>query len=379
MNGIPVAGGSPETDGSPETGGSPAAGGSPETGGSPEALAEAAPPSRGPRRPRTGTPSRRPGSLRRTTTHTSLRPDGLLGDVHLTAAGRDLWTGPAGQSEVRARATVEAVVEYTGGRQLRSLRIEPHRAGDRPEVLQGRSVASGLRKALAEALPGESPGSLRYQLLDDLPTAVLVSGYAMGAGGLHIPRSSFDFHFNADVCAGWATGASLLSEADLLGRVPHARGPVAPSLACDGDDGAWHEVGPMSAHAMRRWRRLDVWRPASAGPVEVEAFFRDSHVDVDGVETVVHEYLVSATLEPSSLAFRDIRAEVAVLPWPECPSAAASAGRLIGSQPGDLRTRVRADFTGTSTCTHLNDTLRSLACLPDLVGELAGATGTAGT
>lgn len=358
--------------GKPEAGGFTGPG-NPEAGDHLEALASAAPPSRGPRRPRPGTPARRPGSLRRTTTHTSLRPDGLLGDVHLTAAGRDLWTGPAGRSEVRARATVEAVVEYTGGRQLRSLRIEPQRAGDRPEVLRGRSVASGLRKALGEALPGESPGSLRYQLLDDLPTAVLVSGYAMGAGGLHIPRSSFDFHFNADICAGWATGASLLTEADRLGRVPHARGPVAPPLVCVGDDEAWHQVDPMSPHAMRRWRRLDVWRPAPEGPVEVEAFFRDSHVDVDRIETVVHEYLVTATLEPDSLTFGDIRAEVAVLPWPECPSAAASARRLLGSRPGDLRTRVRSDFTGTSTCTHLNDTLRSLACLPDLVAGMAGA------
>jgi hypothetical protein len=49
-----------------------------------------------------------------------------------------------------------------------------------------------------------------------------------------------------------------------------------------------------------------------------------------------------------------------VLPWSECPQAAASAGRLVGQRVGDLRALVRDDLVGTSTCTHLNDLLSSL-------------------
>ena len=49
-----------------------------------------------------------------------------------------------------------------------------------------------------------------------------------------------------------------------------------------------------------------------------------------------------------------------VLPYVECPSAAASAARLAGQDLDALRERVRADFVGTTTCTHLNDLLRSL-------------------
>ena len=52
-----------------------------------------------------------------------------------------------------------------------------------------------------------------------------------------------------------------------------------------------------------------------------------------------------------------------VLPAPECPAAAASAQRLVGCSLGQLREHVASSFTGTSTCTHLNDALRALGDL----------------
>ena len=58
-----------------------------------------------------------------------------------------------------------------------------------------------------------------------------------------------------------------------------------------------------------------------------------------------------------------------VLPWQECPSAAASGSRLVGADIRELRSLVRDGFAGTSTCTHLDDALRSLedvAALLDL-------------
>ncbi len=330
-------------------------------------------PRRGPHQAHAGTPARRPASLRRTTTHTSERPDGPLGDVHLIALGRDLWTGPDGSAETIDRAALDATIAFTADRALRDIRSEP--PADALAALSGRRVGSGFRRALDKTLPDEDrTASLRYQLLDDLPTAVLVSGYAMGAAGLHPPTGSFKLTNQADICAGWATGATILVETEARGRVPQSFGPAAPPLTAPTDPDApidpeaWHEVPPLGPHAMRRWRRTDVWRNEPGGPVQVEAFFRDSHMDQSGRQTVVHEYLVTAELDPVTLVFRSCQADIGALPWMECPSAAASAGRLVGTTPGDLRARVAQTFTGTSTCTHLNDTLRSLAALPYLAG-----------
>ena len=64
------------------------------------------------------------------------------------------------------------------------------------------------------------------------------------------------------------------------------------------------------------------------------------------------------------------------LPWPECPQAAASASRLVGQPVGELRDFVRQDLSGTTTCTHLNDLLRSLAdvaTLAAILGERVSA------
>jgi hypothetical protein len=49
------------------------------------------------------------------------------------------------------------------------------------------------------------------------------------------------------------------------------------------------------------------------------------------------------------------------LPWQECPGAVASAERITGMTLGELHFRVRQELFGTSTCTHLNDLLRSVA------------------
>jgi hypothetical protein len=59
-----------------------------------------------------------------------------------------------------------------------------------------------------------------------------------------------------------------------------------------------------------------------------------------------------------------------LLPWVDCP-AALSASRLAGLPESGLRRHVRDTFLGTSTCTHLNDTLRSLEDIPALL-TLAG-------
>lgn len=62
-----------------------------------------------------------------------------------------------------------------------------------------------------------------------------------------------------------------------------------------------------------------------------------------------------------------MNAEVRVLPWQECPGAIGSAARVTGMSLNEIRDRVRGEFVGTSTCTHLNDTVRALADLGALL------------
>src|SRR5205085_3238929 len=119
--------------------------------------------------------------------------------------------------------------------------------------------------------------------------------------------------------------------------------------------------------SMRRRRLVDVtW----GDPLAVSAMFRDTHKPVAGAETVLHEYTVEATVDRRDLVVLTCAATPRSLPWAECPEAAASAHRLEGQRAGDLRRFVRAELTGTTTCTHLNDLLRSLADVPALAAAL---------
>jgi hypothetical protein len=137
------------------------------------------------------------------------------------------------------------------------------------------------------------------------------------------------------------------------------------------DARSWHVMAPLSPHGMRRRRRMDVGR-AEGGVHPVNAFFRDSHVDGDGHEAVVHEYGVAATVDAATRVVRSIVASANVLPWAECPASVGSASLLVGQPVGDLRPWGRANLRGTSTCTHLNDTLRGLADVGALIDQLAG-------
>jgi len=323
-------------------------------------------PRRGPHEPATTTPPRRPGSVRRTTTHDSLRPDGLTGRLLVVARGRDLRTEVDGSTSVVDAVRLDIEVDYLSGRTITSITADPDFDGiDR---LIGVRAASGFRGRLGEVLPGErEAGTLRHQLLDDLPTAVLVSGNSLHAE-LDMPRDPERMRTGVDQCAGWARGASIMVGWSDEGATPRVTGPLAPPLVLDGDPSAWHELLVLGPHDMRRARRMDVW--AEDDGVHVDAFFRDSHVLADGDDTVLHEYGVAAVIDPTSRTFTSCAATVGVLPWQECPMALASAGRLVGAPVDGLRAWVRTSFTGTSTCTHLNDTLRALEDVPSLVDSL---------
>src|SRR6185295_2521772 len=102
-----------------------------------------------------------------------------------------------------------------------------------------------------------------------------------------------------------------------------------PPVEAGDDPLAWHPITPLPPHSTRRRRRLDVWDDDD-GVARADCYFRDSHFDDQSVETVVHEWRVTAELDPDALVFSACEAERGPLPFGECPGATASAGRLVG-------------------------------------------------
>jgi hypothetical protein len=330
------------------------------------------------------------------------------GPVTAIARGRDLYTSQAGEATVVALVRVQATSDFPG-HVLTSISADP--ADARVLELAGKRASSGFRRAVEEALPGErEAGTILYQVLDDLPTALLVSGYATLAarftagasappddrpsreppGNFEVPPESSEVPPGnrpagmtsgggprtlalqaVDICSGWVDGGVMVSGLN-NGIPPYFEGPLAPGIddpvSQDHDPLGWHAHGPLPPHAMRRRRRIDVWR--DGGQAHVEAFFRDSHAAFDGAERVVHEYTVRAAVDMGSRSFCLCNADFGSLPWPECPGALASAGRLVGVSVDGLRRRVRDELTGVGTCTHLNDTLRALEDVSALIGVL---------
>lgn len=326
-------------------------------------------PKHGPHDPRPNLPVRRANSIRRTTTIDTARPNGVLHDVEIDALGRDLLTLGDGSTTELDTATVSALV----GHEDRTLSTVNAGSDLDMSDLLGFGVSAGFRDRLNAAYPeGKSSHSARYQILDDFPTAFLVSGYAIGAAGQQPKRTGARLQV-PDLCAGFAVGATILTEEEATNQIPVVTGPVAsPLLETNKDSQAFHTVAPMAAHGMRRLRCIDLWRDGSL--VMIENYFRDSHMSPEGVETVVHEYTVDATFDPRTAMFVSSDAIVHTLPWLECPLAAASAARVNGLAAEGLRAFVRVDFTGPSTCTHLNDTLRAMEDVPALAAQLPPVT-----
>ncbi|ROO85102.1 DUF2889 family protein [Actinocorallia herbida] len=312
--------------------------------------------------PSAGSPARRPGSVRRTATTDMLRPDGLFGPLVLRGRGRDVRTSPDGRAQVLAAAETEAVVDYAAGRRLLSLETSPGRPG--LAALLGDTIGSGFRNRLDAADPAlRDDHSLLYLILDDFPVTSLVSGHAIVVTlpEMSLPSDRAAAAFPVDLCAGFAAGSTLMGNVERTGMPPIVVGPEAPALTDPADPDGWHPLDPLPPSGMRRARRIDL-DPVTG---RIQAVFRDSYTRPDGVETVIHEYTLDASTSGGVLT--SCEATPRVLPWMECPAAVASARRLAGLPLTGLRDHIRTTFTGPSTCTHLNDTLRALEDVADLL------------
>ena len=299
----------------------------------------------GPQRPVRSWPPLLPGALRRTST-IDTHPAGT-GESSVDLRARDISADVLGEVRVRAHLTDRVIDDIDNGL----------------DALVGNRVGPGFRSTVGKLFPEEVRGAtLLHLLLDDWVGAALVSGYAVQHAAINLGIEEKIGPGVADhmagICAGFASDASLVPYAKRNGTIPSVHGPLAPSL----DGLEMHAVEPLRAHGMRRLRRLDL-NPDDG----FSAHFRDSHVDGEGVETIVHEYTVAGSLDTSTRTITAVDASVQVLPWQECPGAIASAARVAGMTLAELRARVRGEFVGTSTCTHLNDTLRALADLDALL------------
>jgi len=343
----------------------------------------------GPQDAVTATTPRRPRSIRRTTNIDTLRPDGVRAAAVVDARARDLRTNLDGTTDVVAEATLHARVSPT--RELLAISTSPEIPA--LQGLLGASVGPGFRSRVNQVVTeGCEDGSLLYLLLDDLPGAALVSGYALvraafdeGLPTHEGPRTDRpwpapplappaappagsatgpfpDFGAQEDICAGWAHDASMLVHVRDTGSLPVTLGPPAPILEDDADPISWHVMADLPPHAVRRRRRLDLLvPPEGAREHAIDLHFRDSHMDGQGRETIMHEYTMTGAIDLDVGRIGSVSARAHVLPWVECPAALASAQRVDGMELAALRTRVRKEFVGRSTCTHLNDSLRSLA------------------
>jgi hypothetical protein len=285
--------------------------------------------------------------------------------LRLEGAARDLRTTAAGATVVGA-AAVSAVLD--GSHALETLETTPR--DSRTDALIGLVVGRGFRAAVERALAEpDDVASPLHLLLDDLPVAALISGYALLYSGELEDAAAGAGLLKSDICSGWRSDGTMMVELRKTGQIPVPVGPRTTELTPADDALAWHAIGALGTGAMRRRRLVEVVDDDASDPLDVFAMFRDTFVAKDGIETVLHEYTVSATLQRDSLVLSDCEATPRVLPWAECPGAAASAHRLDGCATTDVRQLVGREFRGTTTCTHLNDLLRSLAD----VGTLARA------
>ncbi|HZM29513.1 MAG TPA: DUF2889 domain-containing protein [Acidimicrobiales bacterium] len=311
----------------------------------------------GPHRALATTPPVAPGAARRTTSIDVTRPDGLLGPCAIVLRGRDVAAVAGGRTEVAAEVALTVRVDPAG------------RLGEATgpgaavlEPLAGASLRSGFGRRLAEALPGDlERRALVASLLEDMAGAFLVSGYAPLRAGL-LPAdpatATQRAALQADVCIGWRVGGLLHRVLAEEGRSAVPLGPTAPAIE-RADPAGWHDLPPLGEGTVRRRRLLEAVLSSAGTGAAIRAHFRDSHAGGDG-ETVMHEYAVDAEVDGDGRIAR-VDVDPRVLPWEACPLAVASAARVVGVALADLPGHVRADVVGTSTCTHLNSTLRSLA------------------
>jgi hypothetical protein len=273
---------------------------------------------------------------------------------------RDLVTLPDGSAVVVAEDRMWA--RASAKREILEVRAEPIRA----EIsgLIGAKPGGHLRSVIDNYLPAERvSGTPLYLLLDDLSGASLVSNWAWSRW---IDDWAATRHMKMEgVCIGFRPGSSALVDGGIAS--PLQSSARVPPLQRPDDPMGWHELPDQQGVGMRRARRIDVWRN---GDLHIDSGFQDSATSPEGGRVAVHEYGLTAIADPASGRILSLAADPRVLPYAECPSAVVNAGRMVGTTLDQMRKEVLEQLRGTAGCTHLNDALRALAEVPQLLSEL---------
>jgi hypothetical protein len=313
-------------------------------------------------------PLRRPHSVRRTTSIDVTWPRGGAGDMLFEGAGRDCYTGSEGAAPT-VMATDTFVATLQQDRTIVDIDATPPRANIKELI--GARGGGYLRQKIAESLVEEhQQGTLLYQLLDDLSGTSLIAGWAWSRW----PNSSVakgmeervvDLRSKMEgVCIGFRPGSSAL---DAGAPSTHRASPVV-SLINPQDPQGWHSMPDYSETSMRRARRIDVWLD---GDIHIDAAFQDSATAPEGGRIAVHEYGLQLTVDAASGRVKTIGATPHVLPFPECPSAVGKLQRLQSAPVSEFRSLILDELAQVEGCTHLNDALRALADVPQLIEALS--------
>jgi hypothetical protein len=321
--------------------------------------------------PASAPPRRRPGSVRRTTTLLMHWPDGVDHPLRIDGRARDLLTPSKAALAPVVLDEAAITADITSDRTVTRIEARPARATI--GVLVGSRGGGKFRSTLDQAVPGErEAGTGLYLLLDDLPGTTLIAPFGWLREAKQLPNGQPVSTMSDEqmrqmmegVCSGFRPGSSGFGIAARFRQ----NVAVVPPLGDVTDPWSWHELGTHPSVAMRRARRIDVWRDGDQ--IAIDAMFRDSCWTTDGWEVAVHEYQLEAALDPESLALTSLRAIPRVLPYPECPAAASNVHRMIGSPVPSLRSEVLLRLQSIDCCTHLNDALRSLADVPVLAARI---------
>jgi hypothetical protein len=324
-------------------------------------------------------PLRRPNSIRRTATIDMTWPDGLGTQLHLEGHARDAVTFENPSEPPEIIETAKAEIGVGPNRTIEKISVEPDHPGI-PKLVGARG-GGHLRGAIAEYLPGErESGHPLYLMLDDVSGCSLIAGFAWRRfpQAVSIPRvppaapegtegREAMSRNMADICIGWRSGGSALSEVGQEGGPGH-RIRVVPSVVNPDDPHGWHELPEPPPVNMRRARRIDAWREGHL--IKIDAAFQDSAGDPDHGRIAVHEYQISAEADVRSGLVTSMVTDARILPFRSCTTAKATATWLVNSPLADLRTTVLDRLGRANGCTHLNDALRALAEVPALTARL---------
>lgn len=233
--------------------------------------------------------------------------------------------------------------------------------------LEGANAHRGFRKLL-EPLRTEDVDELALRrVLFDVPIATMIMMQAFivrtPEGRRSTTRMSADTP-GVNQCAGWVAGGEMLT----LIRAADGLLEMDPSPRLIGDDHLGDPAPlPLGVNATRRRRRYVMDRDGEELRLRVNQ--RDSYATPDGLERALHWWILDLTAGADDHIVRSISVDNGGLPWVECPSAAGSAQRLVGERLDDFEALVSDTFKGVTTCTHLNDTLAALACVPELLAR----------